>query len=212
MQDHEFYADPTVFDVWQGRASDWFCRRTRRLCPYGWTLAFAAMAALFALTAVGMFGWSLVSRMQGLAAWNQSMAQVITVMMALLACQAMLQQALQSWPVGVVMPRRLRRMIRLCGWEVPATALPVKPGHQTRRRVHQSNVHRAPVAPSRQVIQAFFSGVRTAGVNVTIARALFSAGIRTPRQLCRASDACLLKIHGVGPATVHKLRHYFDGA
>ncbi len=212
MQDHEFYADPTVFDVWQGRASDWFCRRTRRLCPYGWTLAFAAMAALFALTAVGMFGWSLVSRMQGLAAWNQSMAQVITVMMALLACQAMLQQALQSWPAGIVMPRRLRRVIRLCGWEVPATALPVKPGHQTRRRVHQSNVHRAPVAPSRQAIQAFFSGVRTAGVNVTIARALFSAGIRTPRQLCRASDERLLKIRGVGPATVRKLRNYFDGA
>ncbi len=212
MQDHEFYADPTVFDVWQGRASDWFCRRSRTLCPYGWTLAFAAMAALFALTAVGMFGWSLVSRMQGLAAWNQSMAQVITIMMALLACQAMLQQALQSWPVGVVMPRRLRRMIRLCGWEVPATALPVKPRHQTRRRVHQPSVHRAPVAPSRQAIQAFFSGVRAAGVNVSIARALFSAGIRTPRQLCRTSDERLLKIRGVGPVTVRKLRRYFDGA
>ena len=212
MQDHEFYADPTVFDYWQGRASDWFCRRSRTLCPYGWTLAFAAMAALFALTAVGVFSWSLVSRLQGLAAWNQSMAQVITIMMALLACQAMLQQALQSWPAGIVMPRRLRRVIRLCGWEVPATALPVKPGHQTRQRVHQSNVHKAPVEPSRQAIQAFFSGVRAAGVNVTMARALFSAGVRTPRQLRRASDEHLLKIRGIGPATVRKLRNYFDGA
>ena len=210
MQDHEFYADPTVFDVWQGRASDWFCRRSRTLCPYGWTLAFTAMAVLFALTTVGVFSWSLVSRMQGLAAWNQSMAQVITIMMALLACQAMLQQALQSWPAGIVMPRRLRRLVRLCGWEVPATALPVKPGHQTRRRVHQPDDQKAPVTPGRQAIQAFFSGVRAAGVNVTIARALFSAGIRTPRQLCHASDERLLKIRGVGPATVRKLRYYFN--
>lgn len=212
MQDHEFYADPTVFDYWQGRASDWFRSCSRKLTPYGWTLAFAAMAALFALTAVSMFGWTLISRMsgEGLVAWNQSMAQVITIMMALLACQALLQQALQSWPAGITMPRRLRRVIRQCGWEVPAAAVPAKTRHQSPPRVRQSDTHRAPLAYRREDIQAFFSGVRAAGVNVTIARALFSAGVRTPQQLCRASDKRLLAIRCVGPATVSKLRSFFD--
>ncbi len=214
MQDHEFYADPTVFDYWQSRASDWFCHYSRRLCPYGWTLAFASMATLFALTAVAVFAWTLMGRMggDGLVAWNQSMAQVITIMMALLACQALLQQALQSWPAGTPMSRRLRRLVRLCGWEVPAAALPSKAYSQHQIHTLQSDARKAPVATSREDIQAFFSGVRAAGVNVTIARALFSAGVRTPRQLCSASDERLLAIRGVGPATVSKLRNHFDGA
>jgi len=214
MQDHEFYADPTVFDYWQSRASEWFCRRSRKLCPYGWTLAFASMAALFALTAVAVFAWTLIGRMSGdgLVAWNQSMAQVITIMMALLACQALLQQALQSWPSGIPMKQRLRRLVSLCGWEVPAAALPLKTRSRHQPRTLQSDTRNAPVVPSREVIQAFFSGVRAAGVNVTIARVLFSAGVRTPRQLCCASDDHLLAIRGIGPATVRKLRDYFDGA
>jgi hypothetical protein len=214
MQDHEFYADPTVFDYWQSRVADWFCGHSRKLSPYGWALAFVSMAALFAVTAVGVFGWVLVSRMagEGLVAWNQSMAQVITIMMALLACQAMLQQALQSWPAGTVMPYRLRRLVHLCGWQVPASALPPKRVTQQPPRIRQSDLPGTPAAPSREDVQAFFAGVRAAGVNVTIARALFSAGVRTPRQLCSASDECLLAIHGVGQATVRKLRIHFDYA
>jgi hypothetical protein len=214
MQDHEFYADPTVFDCWQSRASDWFCRRSRKLCPYGWTLAFASMAALFAVTAAAVFVWTLIGRMSGdgLLAWNQSMAQVITIMMALLACQALLQQALKSWPVGIPMEQRLRRLVSLCGWKVPAAALPLKTLSQRQAQCRQSDARKAPVAPSREDIQAFFASVRAAGVNVTIARVLFNAGVRTPRQLCSASDENLLAIRGVGPATVRKLRDHFDGA
>jgi hypothetical protein len=215
MQDHEFYADPTVFDYWQSRVGDWFCSRSRKLCPYGWTLAFTAMAACFALTAISVFGWALADRMagDGVVTWNQSMAQVITVMMALLACQAMLQQALQSWPAGTLMPSRLRHLVRLCGWEVPASALPVKHSHPRQSRVVKKADHcKVPSTPSRKDVLAFFAGVRAAGVNVTIARALFSAGVRTPRQLCAASDERLLEIRGVGPATVRKLRVHFEGS
>ncbi len=209
MQDHEFYADPTVFDHWQSRVGSWFCCCSRKLCPYGWALAFTVMAVLFALTAVGVLGWVLVSQIagEGQTAWNQSMAQVITIMMALLACQAMLQQALQSWPSGVVIPRRLRRLIRLCGWDVPAGSCP-------RRRSHsrQSVTHKTAATPSREDVLAFFAGVRAAGVNVAIARALFGAGVRTSRQLCAASDERLLAIRCVGPATVHKLRSHFGSS
>ena len=214
MQDHEFYADPTVFDYWQTRCSSVLCSYTRKLSPYGWTLAFTAMAILFAVTAAGVFGWTLMTRMsdEGLVAWNQSMAQVITIMMALLACQALLQQALRSWPPGFAMPQRLRRLIHACGWEVPAGATPQK----ARQGFRHSPARQAPV-PVKQIprgrddIQTFFAGVRAAGVNVAIARALFSAGVRTPRQLCAASDERLLAIHGVGSATVRKLRRHFDG-
>jgi len=209
MQDHEFYADPTVFDHWQSRASEWLCRRTRKLCPYGWALAFAAMAGLFALIAVAVFIAALVGGAgQHVVAWNHAMAQVITIMMAMLACQALLQQALRSWPAGLPMPRRLRRLVRLCGWKVPVTARPAGPA--PKRRGYDGGRRGATTADSREDVQAFFAGVRAAGVNVAIARALFSAGVRTPRQLCRASDECLLAIRGVGPATVNKLRAYFD--
>ncbi len=214
MQEHEFYADPTVFDYWQSRAGSWFCGHLRKLRPYGWTLAFTAMAALFALTAFSVFGWTLAGRMGGEAqmAWNQSLAQVITIMMALIACQALLQQALQSWPAGVTMPRRLRRLVRQCGWVVPATALP--PVRQPRPAPGARKPERRKVttASERAAVQEFFSGVRAAGVNVSIARSLFNAGVRTPLQLCRASDERLLTIRGVGPVTVRKLRAYFDCA
>lgn len=213
MQDHEFYADPTVFDYWQARCSNVLCSYTRKLSPYGWTLAFAAMAMLFAVTAVAIFGWTLMTRMggEGTVAWNQSMAQVITIMMALLACQALLQQALRCWPQGFTMPQRLRRMIRLCGWEIPVAATPQKarpafrhpPARKAKSAIKQNS-------SGRDDIQAFFTGVRAAGVNVAIAQALFSAGVRTPRQLCAASDEKLLAIHGVGSVTVRKLRRHFD--
>lgn len=213
MQDHEFYADPTVFDYWQSRCSNVLCSYARKFAPYGWTLAFAVMAMLFAVTAVAVFGWTLITDVggEGSVAWNQSMAQVITIMMALLACQALLQQALRSWPQGFVMPQRLRHIICLCGWEVPAAAKPRK----ARPAFRHPPVRRV-VAPLKQSpagrddIQAFFAGVRAAGVNVAIARALFSAGVRTPRQLCAASDKKLLAIHGVGSVTVRKLRRHFD--
>ncbi len=212
MQDHEFYADPTVFDYWQSRCSGVLCAYARKLSPYGWTLAFFAAAVVFAVTAMCMFGWALTGRMSqdGLVAWNQSMAQVITILMSLLACQALLQQALQSWPQGFPVPHRLRRLILLCGWDVPAASPPEK----ARRDLQHPHAREAtePVmrpGPARDEVQAFFAGVRAAGVNVAIARALFSAGVRTPQQLCATSDRRLLMIHGVGSATVRKLRRQF---
>lgn len=58
-------------------------------------------------------------------------------------------------------------------------------------------------------IQDFLSRVRAAGVNVSIARALFTAGIRSEKHLRSVDDAKLLGIHGVGPVTVGKLRACF---
>ena len=66
------------------------------------------------------------------------------------------------------------------------------------------------VKSEREVLQEFFAGVRAAGVNVSIAKALFAAGVRSSHQLCQASDEQLHAIRGVGPATVRKLRVHFN--
>ena len=70
---------------------------------------------------------------------------------------------------------------------------------------------RTPVnlAADRLAVQEFFTGVRAAGVNVAIAKALFAAGVRSVQLLSRADDSYLYGIHGVGPATVRKLRAHF---
>ena len=57
--------------------------------------------------------------------------------------------------------------------------------------------------------QDFLRMVKEAGVNVRIAKALYTAGIRTPEAVCRQSDEALLAIPGVGPATLRKLRQTF---
>ena len=68
---------------------------------------------------------------------------------------------------------------------------------------------RSQPGPDGEALQRFFAGVRAAGVNVAIAKALFTAGIRSPQQLMAASDRRLVAIRGVGPATVRKLRAQF---
>ena len=65
-------------------------------------------------------------------------------------------------------------------------------------------------AATAQEIRMFFVGARAAGVNVAIAKALFAAGIRSVKHLRASADEQLLQIHGVGPATVRRLRSHFN--
>lgn len=55
----------------------------------------------------------------------------------------------------------------------------------------------------------FFRAVKAAGINVRIARALYAAGFRSADQVQQASDADLLAAHGIGKATLRKLRVKF---
>ncbi|MEJ2645607.1 MAG: helix-hairpin-helix domain-containing protein [Gammaproteobacteria bacterium] len=56
--------------------------------------------------------------------------------------------------------------------------------------------------------QAFLGRLRSAGLNVKVAKAVYLAGLRSEQQLREANDEALLAITGVGPATVAKLRRY----
>ncbi|MGD2076659.1 MAG: helix-hairpin-helix domain-containing protein [Gammaproteobacteria bacterium] len=205
MSEHEFYADPTVFDLWQEQTGGWFSGHGARLQPYAWSLAFIGSAAILLGIGCGVLGCSVVQRLDGglQPPWSQSVAQWLTVLIALPAAQALLQQSLLAWPAGRRMPERLRVAFHRCGFSVPAVSRPAGP-----------DAAGAPVsvvfasAGDREA-KTFFAGVREAGINVTSAKALFSAGIRSAQQLHEATDGQLLQIHGVGPATVRRLRARF---
>lgn len=196
MTKHEFYADPTLFDHWQSSAGNWLCAQGGKLCPYGWVIAFATFGGLLVSISLAILGVSLHDTLGRQApAWNQSLAQGVIAVVALAAAQVLFQRALEAWPRNTRIPRQVLRAAQWVGWR-PVRAV-VRNAPNARR------------SGEREAIQAFFAGVREAGVNVTIARALFAAGIRSPRQLQQASDAQLAAIRGVGPATVCKLRQHF---
>ncbi|HHH43290.1 MAG TPA: helix-hairpin-helix domain-containing protein [Gammaproteobacteria bacterium] len=208
MLEHDFYADPTVFDQLKSEAAGWLCTRLEKLCPYAWTIGFSLLGLVFLSIATGVFAVLLLQRFGGEPAsvLNQSLAQAVTMMIALLAAQVVFKQALAAWPRQVEMPVRLRFLMRFFGFSVPSWRRQ-RAAHQEVRRIRPDR-RRTP-ASEQQAIQDFFAGVRAAGVNVTIARTLFAAGIRSVDRLCTISDRQLQAIRGVGPATVRKLRKHF---
>ncbi|MEJ2685620.1 MAG: helix-hairpin-helix domain-containing protein [Gammaproteobacteria bacterium] len=98
----------------------------------------------------------------------------------------------------------------------PATAH--SPATEARRPLPQSRpsepaqrgseAAKAPRAPVSEDPQEFLSRLRSAGLNVRIAKAVYLAGLRSEQQLREVDDEALLAITGVGPATVAKLRTY----
>ncbi|MGD8673060.1 MAG: helix-hairpin-helix domain-containing protein [Thiogranum sp.] len=204
MREHEFYADPTLFDQWQRIASDWLCEKNDKCCPYGWALGFALLGTALVLVSLTALGFSLHSAATQLApAWNESLARGVTAVTALAAAQALFRQALDAWPQDTRLPAQLLKAGRYVGWQ------PVRPVRAANSAVTKPVEKRSQPGPDGEALQRFFAGVRAAGVNVAIAKALFTAGIRSPQQLMAASDRRLVAIRGVGPATVRKLRAQF---
>lgn len=207
MSEHEFYADPTLFDHWQSSAGNWLCARGERICPYLWTIAFTLAGTALLSVSLVLLGMSVHTTAAQLApAWNQSLAQGVTIVIALAFAQGLFRLALNAWPEGRGLPGLLRTAGCYVGWQPatrhqPANVIPLKKARATAGSTD--------LATGRDDVQAFFGGVRAAGVNVSIARALFVAGIRSPQQLLNASDRQLTAIRGVGPASVHKLRVQF---
>jgi hypothetical protein len=201
MTEHEFYADPTVFDVWQERTGGWVAQQVRRLRPFAWSSAFYTLAVSFLAIALVVLVCSVYQRVAGAVppSWNQSCAQWLTMLLALLFGHGLFEQAARAWPRDRALP--LRRRAR---------------GGSPAGRVHgrpaavQSAASNAQQAATVEETRLFFVGTRAAGVNVAIARALFAARIRSVSQLHAADDAQLLQIPGVGPATVRRLRAWFS--
>ena len=198
MSDHEFYAEPTVFDHCQIRIGGWLRSHLSGLPPYGWVIGFGVLGSIFLITATAVLAVTLNSGADSdPLPWNQSIARVLVVSIGLTAAQVLFRQALDAWPSQIKLPLFWRRIGRYVGWQQPA------------RRRRPNPASRRP-AEDQQAIQDFFAGVRAAGVNVAVAKALFGAGIRSPRHLLKARDRQLRSIRGIGPATVRKLRAQFQ--
>jgi hypothetical protein len=204
MLEHEFYADPTVFDQWQNNTGNWFGSGLEKLSPFSWALGFCGLAAAFLLVAMGVFIESL--QHSGLdetvVLWNQALAQGVTIVIALTASASLFKQAMQAWPRTVAISDGFRGLTGFAGWRKPQQAALTSVSNASPKTPLN-------LAADRQAVQEFFAGVRAAGVNVAIAKALFAAGVRSAQHLSRIDDSYLYSIHGVGPATVRKLRAHF---
>lgn len=215
MADHDFYAQPTVFDHLQSSFRSWFCEHVSCYRPYFWSLSFSLLSLACFFVA---FGSSLSLALDyWVVSWNNSLARWLMLTMAIAVSGWLLQQALIAWPPGARLPELLKWAARVSGWNktpaprvvqmAPASAPAKTAGQFVERRARK----REATAEACQV-QAFYTGVRESGVNVTIAQAMFAAGLRSPLQLRKASDRDLLSIRGVGPATVRKLRARFGAS
>ncbi len=201
MLEHEFYADPTVFDQWQNNTGNWFGSGLEKLSPFSWALGFCGLGAAFLLVAIGVFIDSLQHSAPGGAAemWNQTLAQGVTFIIALTASAGLFKQAMKSWPGQLRISGGFVGLAGFAGWRKPQQAALINASPTTPLNL----------AADRQAVQEFFTGVRAAGVNVAIAKALFAAGVRTAQHLNDTEDSDLYGIRGVGPATVRKLRAQF---
>ena len=204
MSKHEFYADPTLFDQWHSTAGNWLGAKADKVRPYAWVISFAVLGAVLVSISMVLIGISLQDAAAYVEpAWNQSLARGVTSVVALATSQWLFRQALNAWPSDVAFPRHLSNAAGYIGWR-PAPRL-----KRSEPSVPKQALQGAPAGLDREAVQAFLAGVRAAGVNVAIAKALFAAGIRSPQRLRAAHDSELVAIRGVGPATVRKLRAQF---
>lgn len=205
MRKHEFYADPTVFDRWQNDAETWLDASLGKIAPFSWAMGFGALAVAFLLIATSVFIDSLQYRPTAidLVEWNRLLAQQVTLVIALAASIIMFKQANLAWPEHLILPT------------APPVALAPAAGSNKSKRNSPPSISSGTEAAvaltdeDREAVQAFFAGVRAAGVNVVIAKALYAGGVRSVDHLRQVEDSELRRIHGVGPATVRKLRTHF---
>ncbi len=176
MQRQNLYQETTLFD----QLREWLFEAIRQRLPRKreaqWGMSL--MGAGFCLGASALV---LVFHIAfaGLV-WNQYLAQGVA---AAGLCVA-------AWRLLLAGEQALRRPVRRVG--------------QWRRRHVTPPVERRD--PRNAEARAFFERLRAAGVNVRIARALVTGGVRSAERVRAMTDEELLAIRGVGPATVRKLR------
>lgn len=183
------YQEATLFDqafaALGQRLRTWLPARVEQR----WALAFRGQAALFALLGLGVL-------LHGL----QAGAADASPLVALMASAGLMATAHFLFNI----PRQVARPAApACARRETASA-PVRGMHRTRLQPQPQPRPQPRVSP-----RDFLNELRQAGVNVRIAKALFTAGVRSPEAVRHSSDAALLAIHGVGPATLRRLRETF---
>lgn len=196
------YYDRTWFD----ELGAWLLQTGRRYLPRRdgqlWSAGFAIFASLCVAWAAGLATHCVVFD----ASPNESLAQLIAAMLLLVAARHFL--AATGMSATSALPRR-----KLISRTEPAVTVPAQvkaavsippcAAAQAPRLAVQGKPQ--PATDPKQ----FFRAVKDAGINVRIARTLYSAGFRSGDQIRGCDDARLLAIDGIGQATLRKLRLQF---
>ena len=197
MDLHSSYRQATVFDqLWLAlarglRRPAWLHGRR----AWGWT--FGALALLFGLIAAAFLLDTLTP-----GGGNSALASLGSALLSLGVFRHFARCALPLLQPG---PAARRVTARRAAAAPARTPVPAVPAAQVAAP--------APARPASGLSaaerRAYLAGLKTAGVNLRIARSLVSAGYLSREAVRRASDAEILAIRGVGPATLKKIRACF---
>ncbi|MEE9342177.1 MAG: helix-hairpin-helix domain-containing protein [Gammaproteobacteria bacterium] len=176
---HDYYVHPTCFDRYNAACSDWVFKRYTGSRSYLWFWTFVALALCCYLGCLYIaYGFAAaVGSGQAISGWG-SIANTVAVAMAL---------------GGGIQFHRIARQISPRGQGQHSTE-----GLARERQSQQAY---------RQDVQVFFQQVKSAGIDVATARALFNANIRTHEQLKQVKDAALLSLPGIDSTVLDRLRH-----
>lgn len=201
----DMYYDRTWFD----ELGAWLLQACRRYMPRSrgqlWSTGFSLFAGLCVAWAAGLATHCIVFDVTP----NECLAQMLAAVLLLVAAQHFLtatgMSATSSLPRRKLICRSDAALLPAARAQVQTKAVAIPPS--------------VPVQPSRQSYQGkpqpatdpkqFFHAVKNAGINVRIARTLYSAGFRSGDQVRDCEDSRLLEIDGIGQATLRKLRLQF---
>lgn len=207
MELHSRYRQATIFDqLWLAlarglRRPAWLQGRR----AWGW--AFGLLAGLF-----GVIGAAFLLDALAPTAGNSALASLGSALLSLGVFRHFARCALP-----LLQPHGARQRVpRVRAGEGSARPVPVPEVVRPAAGVPAAAATSARIRPvstlSAAERRAYLAGLRCAGVNVSIARALVSAGYLSAAAVERASDAQILAVRGVGPATLKKIRACFRSA
>lgn len=195
------YQDRTWFDELGERLMQQIMLRLPRADGRLWTTGFALFACVCVAWAAGLATHCVVFELS----WNQSVAQLLAALMLLVAAR----HFLAATGLSAASTRAERKLIRRAQRRPVVIERRIEAPQAVAVNADVSAPQpSAPVQP-KESPKAFFREVKAAGINVRIARALYSAGFHSAQQVRESSDAKLLAAPGVGKGTLRKLRLKF---
>lgn len=199
----DMYYDRTWFD----ELGAWLLQACQRYLPRRreqqlWTTGFTLFAGLCVAWAAGLATHCVLFDVSP----NECLAQMLAAVLLLVAARHFL--TVTGMCAASALPHR--KLIRRAdaGKQVADPLL-------VRGKAAVASQSSAPqLTPQRRQSTAtdskpFFHALKKAGINVQVARTLYSAGFRSADQVRDCDDARLLAIPGIGQATLRKLRVQF---
>lgn len=199
----DMYYDRTWFDA----LGAWLLQSCHRYLPHRpeqqlWATGFTLFAGLCVAWAAGLATHCMLSDLSP----NESLAQMLAAVLLLVAARHFL--TLTGMSAASALPHR--KLIRRADVKMHVTD-PMLARGKTAVASPSCAPQRTPERRQSTATDSkpFFRAIKQAGINVQVARTLYSAGFRNADQVRDCDDARLLAIPGIGHATLRKLRVQF---